>query len=81
MQRVEGRRAVTPFPVYRMMMKEARGAGLLRSPREHVMTFVRRAGTVLVTVLLSVGLIGAGPADAGRDTSWGGARVSSGWGR
>ncbi len=40
------------------------------------MTFVRRAGTLLATVLLTVGLIGAGPADAKRDTSWGGARIA-----
>lgn len=45
------------------------------------MTFVRRAGTILASVLLTVGLVGAGPADAGRDTSWGGARIAHGGGR
>lgn len=40
------------------------------------MTLLRRAGTVVATVLLTVGLVGAGPADAKRDTSWGGARCA-----
>ncbi len=79
MQRLEAWRTMTLSGGVLHDGPQARGAGHVEV-REHKMTFVRRAGTVVATVMLTVGLIGAGPADAGRDTSWGGARIAH-WGR
>jgi len=38
------------------------------------MKIIRRAGVVLAAVAMSIGLLGS-PANAGADTSWGGAGI------
>jgi hypothetical protein len=42
-----------------------------------IMRFVRNAGVALITVVMSLGLLGMSATSADADTAWGGVRIKS----